>query len=235
MNSIKIKNLNVKTKDKLIFRVTDLELNQGDHLWLEGKNGQGKSLFLKTLSGDIVFESDIIVEGSIKINGIETINDYNQEQKRIDICFIPQNNDLFTERTVLDEFLLAFRLRLGIKNKNDVITLLLENEIDKIAPEFYNNLDKNPLKLSGGNQRLLTILIWIISSKDSNIFLIDEPLNHLDVHNIKTVVTLFESLISKNPKIIILMVSHFPEFFPFLKSKLKFKNETIIKLNDIKE
>lgn len=234
MNKIEIKKLIVGTKDKLIFEIDELTLYSGEYLLVEGKNGEGKTLFLKSLSGDIVFESDILVQGSIKINGVETINNYNQEQKRTDICFITQNNDLFTEKTVLDEFLLAFRLRLGLKTKNEVIELLLENKINEIAPEFYNNLNENPLKLSGGNQRLLTILIWILSSKESSIFLIDEPLNHLDIYNIKTVVELMDSIRLNNPNVIILMVSHFTDFFPFLNSKLFFSDKKISKLNNKK-
>lgn len=229
MNIIEINNLEVSSKKEKIFEIDNLILKSGEFLIINGKNGVGKTLFLKSLSGDIIFEKGLEISGSIKINNNEYLNNYNSEEIRKNICYIPQKDEYFTEKTVLEEFLLAFKLRLGFKSKEEVISFLIENAIDKVAPEIYMNLDKSPVNLSGGNQRLLTILIWLLSSQKANIYLVDEPLNNLDIYNVESVIKLFDYLVEKNPEAIILIVSHSSRFFEFVNGELLFDNNRVIK------
>lgn len=229
MNKIEINNLKIRKKEQSIFVVENLILNPGDLLYIDGKNGIGKTLFLKILSGDIIFERGLKYEGSIKISGTETIHNLNNENIRLKVCYISQEDNLFTENTVLDEFLIAFRLRLGLKNKDEVLDLLKENKIDELAPDIYNNLNENPKRLSGGNQRLITILIWLLSSEKADLFLIDEPLQGLDIYNVSVVNKLLKQIIKNNPEAIVLIVSHIAEHFDFLNGKLYFNNNKIIK------
>ena len=73
---------------------------------MNGYIGQGKSILLKIISGDIVFENNIFYEGSIRVNNVEVLKNYSNSIRK-KICYIPQEDNIFTEKTVLDEFLLS--------------------------------------------------------------------------------------------------------------------------------
>ena len=85
-----------------------------------------------------------------------------------------------------------------------------------ISKEILLNTSINTLnKLSGGQQRLVSIIASLCLRKDSKVFIIDEPLNNLDIGAIVHISNILNSLRLDNPNSLMIIVSHC-KIFPFI-------------------
>jgi ABC-type multidrug transport system ATPase subunit len=76
-------------------------------------------------------------------------------------------------------------------------------------------MESIPSKLSGGQQRILTILSNVLSRPGASLYIIDEPLNNLDSKNIPTVVNFIRQLHLNFPRSSFLIVTH-NDLFDFI-------------------
>ena len=149
---LKIKNLEKKFSEKIIFENTDLILNYGEKVALLGSNGSGKSTLVKIILGqDNDFNGDIKLATLIKIG------------------YIPQNIIFENEnQTVLDYFL----------EKNNFSETEARNKLAKYGFR-QQNVFKKIGKLSGGEK--VRIMLINLIQKDINFLILDEPTNHIDI------------------------------------------------------
>ncbi len=91
-----------------------------------------------------------------------------------------------------------------IKNIFDEYKLRIYDANGK--PLFYEK--SIPSKLSGGQQRMLSIISAVAVRKDAKLFIIDEPLNNLDFKNARKISNLITMIHKQNPNAAILMVTH---------------------------
>ncbi len=103
--------------------------------------------------------------------------------------------------------------------------------IDEWIPRKENNkrvfdAKSKPGKFSGGEQRLLSVLSIVATRSDSDLLIIDEPLNNLDFVNARHISNLLNKLIKDNPKMAILMISHC-RIFPFITRELKLTSDGV--------
>jgi len=130
-----------------------ITLSQGEILGLLGRNGTGKSTLLKIIFGSLLADRKFVKIGDKLINGLF--------DNRNLISYLPQ-----------DSFL-----------PNHIkVTRIISLFCDKENAELIKNrelispmLDKKSKQLSGGEKRLLEILLIVYS--DSKYILIDEPFN----------------------------------------------------------
>jgi len=245
---IQTKNLKIRidSNDTLI-NYGNLDIYEGDFVVLEGKNGSGKSTFLKFLNddgGDYCSK----VGGEAFINGKE-IGDYKTEQLRRQIVNINQE-DLFIRNESTYHALMrpAINALYDLENKME-----RKKQIKKWALDFYKDylvgffhkdkkeIDKyknNPktdlkfmylcpvTRLSGGQQKMIHILQGIIKAKaiNGNIILMDEPLNNLDVENKNKLRDLIKNLRENNPNIAIIMITHC-RVFPNINKVIEIKED----------
>ena len=149
---VKIQNLNKSFGNKIIFKDANLLLTYGEKVAIIGKNGTGKSTFLK-----ILLEEDNNYEGKVELGA------------SIKIGYIPQNiifeND---SQTILDYFMEGNNFsETEARNKLAGYGFRQDNVFKKIG------------KLSGG-EKVRIILIKLIQ-KDINFLILDEPTNHIDI------------------------------------------------------
>ena len=78
-------------------------------------------------------------------------------------------------------------------------------------------------KLSGGQQRMVTIIVLLCLRKEANIFIIDEPLNNLDISSIVHISNLLNKIRIDNVDALFLIISHC-EIFPFINKVAHFEN-----------
>ena len=64
-----LRNVTIYQEEKVILSNINLEVNQGEFIYLIGKTGSGKSSFMKTLYGDLP-----LTEGSGNIVGYDLLN-----------------------------------------------------------------------------------------------------------------------------------------------------------------
>lgn len=159
--SFALKNINIK-------------INNGEHLAVVGRNGSGKTTFIKLMCR--LYD---VTDGEILINGIN-IKDYSKESiiKLYSVVFqdfkifsitLAQNisaNEKYDKERLYDALDKA-----NIKGR----VLAMEN---KESTYLYKDLDKSGIEISGGEAQKLALARALY--KDSPVVILDEPTAALD-------------------------------------------------------
>ncbi|WP_300366999.1 ABC transporter ATP-binding protein [Brachyspira sp.] len=178
---ISAENIDKKFKKKQILKNINFNINKGEIIALVGPNGSGKTTLINILLGIIKPDS-----GKLKIN----IDNY---KKHIGVQL--QSTPFFEGYSVKDNILM-FSALYGIKFNNKEI----ENMLDK----YVLNADTPAIKLSGGEQKKLAIMIATMQNPDLLIF--DEPTASLDPRERYNVKNMIYNLAKENKTI--LFTSH---------------------------
>lgn len=191
---ISAKNIEKKFNKNIILKDVSLDINKGEVIALVGPNGSGKTTLINILLG--ILKAD---KGELKIN----IENY---KKHIGLQL--QSTPFFEGYNVKDNILM-FSALYDIKMSDEEIESILN----------YNLNPKTPaIKLSGGEQKKLAIMIATMQNPDLLIF--DEPTASLDPrerYNIKNMIL----ELAKNNKTI-LFTSHDLEEVEDIASKIVF-------------
>jgi len=140
-------------------------MNKNERICLIGKNGTGKSTFLK-----IINQKQSLDHGSITF------------KKNIKISYLEQNNTTNTNASVYD-FIKSRYNRKYINQDYYKKDIEHDTEITKILKHISLKKSQITSELSGGILRK-TALIQVLIEK-SDILLLDEPTNNLDIQTVK--------------------------------------------------
>ena len=169
--SLSAAKLDVSVPDRLLVRQLDLDCRSGEFLVILGRNGSGKTLTLHTLAG--LRDHD---QGSISLHNNE-LRSLSRRTIAQSLALLPQDgNDLFPA-TVYETALIGRHphvpaLRLESKEDRDIAQRSLrEMNLEALA-------DRDVTTLSGGERRRLAIAQTLAQAPQ--VYLLDEPLNHLD-------------------------------------------------------
>ena len=143
----------------------NLEIADKEFIVFVGPSGCGKSTTLRMLAG-----LEDISGGTIEIDG-EVVNDLQPRDRNIAMVF--QNYALYPHLTVFEN--MAFSLRLKKMDQDEVYRRVTE-AADILGITQY--LTRKPRALSGGQRQRVAIGRAMV--RDSNVFLMDEPLSNLD-------------------------------------------------------
>lgn len=184
---LQTKNLTKTFKDKVAVNCVNMNVKRGDIYGFIGKNGAGKSTFMKMICG-------LIIPSSGKINLFESDNLINGRKKIGSIIETPS----FYPSMSVKENLNYYCIITGKYHSNKIDDIL-----DKVGLLEY--ADKKAKILSLGMKQRLAIAIALISNAD--FLILDEPINGLDPTGIKEIRELLKSL-NKENNITILISSH---------------------------
>lgn len=198
--NISIEHVTKKIKDATVLKDICLEMKGGTVYGLQGKNGSGKTMLMRAISGLIRPTS-----GRIVING-------EQLHKNISI---PRSIGLLLENpSLLPEYDASQNLKLLAKMQGGVP----EEEIRQLIRDVV--LDdaghKKVEKYSLGMKQRLGIAAAILGSPD--IILLDEPINAIDGEGVEEIRSLILSL--KNEKRIIIVACHDKEEMNLLADEI---------------
>jgi len=190
---ISTNNLSIKIFDTEILNNISLDISKNNIIGILGKNGAGKSTFIKALSGFIKNYN-----GNIKIKNIELdkiplkelakIRSFVFAQENINIEFINVYQYLSFGRSVYNNIW-------GILTKKD--KEIIEKVIEQI--EIENILYKDIRVISSGEMQRVQIARALI--QESEIIFLDEPTAHLDISFQIKIMNLLKK-ISDNIKIV---------------------------------
>lgn len=188
MNILSIENISKTVNDEPLFENVTLGVEEGEKIGIVGKNGEGKSTFLKVIMG--ILPPD---EGKISKNN-ET-----------DIVMLEQNIS-FSDETTIESFLLDSDSRkikllkqyeLALKANDNktyerLLPLLEKDDIWSLEVNYKAHLsklnvnaqyDRRLKTLSGGE--LKKVALARVLALNPRLLILDEPTNHLDIKTIE--------------------------------------------------
>ncbi|TMG77864.1 MAG: ABC transporter ATP-binding protein [Betaproteobacteria bacterium] len=142
-----------------ILHGVEFEVRRGEVVTLLGRNGVGKTTTLKSIIGMVGRR-----EGSVRLDGTETIALPSNRIARLGIAFCPEERGIFASLNVHENLLLPPEVRAG--------GLALE-QVFELFPNLKERLSSQGTKLSGGEQQMLAI--GRILRTGARLLLLDEP------------------------------------------------------------
>lgn len=206
MNILSIENLEKTLKDEPLFENVTLGLESGEKVGIVGKNGCGKSTFLKTLSGEITpDEGKISLRSGTNIVMLEQNVIYPEGCTVMDYLYLSKDKNIETLKDYHkalekgdEKAYTALGEKIEKENLWDIERSFLASITDMgedFSPE--SRMDS----LSGGEQKKVAIARAF--ALRPGLLLLDEPTNHLDIKSVEYI----ESWI-KATSISVIIVTH---------------------------
>ena len=189
--------LTPKTRDKAgekVLESVDLEVAEGEVIYLIGRVGSGKSSLLKTLYGELP-----LVEGMGEVAGFDLTHLKQREipylRRKVGMVF--QELILLSNCNVHDNLYCALQAT-GWSSKG-----AMEHRIEEVLTMvgLGGKEEKMPFELSGGERQRLVIARALLNSPA--IILADEPTVNLDPLTADGIVRLFHDIATKGTAVII--------------------------------
>lgn len=136
---------------RTLFQNLDLEVTRGEKVAFVGKNGVGKSSFLKAILKKMTYEGMVRWGGNVKISY------FDQELSSLDL-----------NMTVIEAVHRKFPTKTEYEIRSMLARFLIEDE----------DVFKRIREMSGANRA--KVALCIIVFERSNVLVLDEPTNHLD-------------------------------------------------------
>ncbi|MDR2963539.1 MAG: ABC-F family ATP-binding cassette domain-containing protein [Bacteroidales bacterium] len=150
---LKTTNLTKKYGDKTILADVNFSIERGDKIALVGKNGEGKSTFIKCVLGETTYSGEIQLGHNVRVG------------------YFAQNQD-----EILNENLSVF------ETLDAIAVGEIRTKVRDILGAFYfsgEDADKKVKVLSGGERNRLAMAKLML--EPYNLLILDEPTNHLDI------------------------------------------------------
>lgn len=182
--------------DSIILENISMKLDKGQAVCLLGRNGVGKTTFLKSIMG--LAKTPV---GSISVNGNEIIKMPTYKRALQGIGYVPQGRDIFTNLSVYENLILGLERS---KNKGE-----LGEEIYELFPVLKTMLKRKGGDLSGGQQQQLAIARALVSNP--GLLLLDEPTEGIQPSIIQEIAKVVRKLKAKG-NITMLIVEQYLDF-----------------------
>ena len=200
MSILNVEHLSHSFGDRIIFDDVSFRLLKGEHIGLIGANGEGKSTFMKIVTGQLIPEEGkvewakhvitgymdqtaILTKGSTIRMVLQTAFDELFEmESRMNQLYMDMADESISEAQ-MDEMMSEAGTLADVLNAHDFY--MIDAKIDEVsrALGLYDlGLDRDVVDLSGG-QRTKVLLAKLLLQKP-DILLLDEPTNYLDVEHI---------------------------------------------------
>lgn len=167
MAKIELCNISKKFGDVAALSDINLTVEDNEFFVLFGPAGAGKTTLLKTIAG-----AEFPEKGLVKIGG-NIMNHVESKDRNVSMVF--ENYALYANLTVYDNIASPMRSRLYRKDE-----AYIKEAVDRVTKMMKINhlLDRKPSQLSNGQRQRVALGRCLV--RDPNVFLMDEPLAHLD-------------------------------------------------------
>ncbi len=178
---------------KEILRDVDIQVNEGEFVYIIGRVGSGKSSLLKTFYQELYV--DEAVEAQVLDYDMLSVKRKQIPALRRQMGIVFQDFQLLADRTVRKN--LEFVLKATGWHKEDIA-----NRIDEVLADvgMTDKSDVMPHELSGGEQQRIAIARAILNSP--SLIVADEPTANLDVETAEGIMQLLRSISYKGTAVV---------------------------------
>lgn len=155
----RVSHLSAYYGESIVLNDISLRINEGQVVCLLGRNGVGKTTFLKSVMGLVKTPT-----GSISLDATEITKMPTYSRALQGIGYVPQGRDIFPQLSVYENLLLGLE-----RNRRAV----LDESIFDLFPVLKTMLKRKGGALSGGQQQQLAIARALVSTP--KLLLLDEP------------------------------------------------------------
>lgn len=195
---ISVRNADISNSDNIVVYGLNMDVNEGDFIYITGKVGTGKTSIFKAFTAQVPLSG-----GSCEVCGFDIAKikprQIPQLRRRLGVVF--QDLQLIKDQTIHDN--LAFVLKAtGWKRQSEI-----ETRIDEVLAMvgMSTKSHRYPHQLSGGEQQRICIARALLN--EPRIILADEPTGNLDAETAEGIMQLFEKL-NKEQGTAIVMITH---------------------------
>jgi len=193
---IEFRNVSFKFADRFILKDISTTINSGKVTALIGRNGAGKTTFLKLSSGILKPSNGDVFLGDISLSNMTS------KERALNIGVVQQLPFAPDEMKVRDLVMLGRYPHLGLfaqESKQDMIAV--EDALKKV--ECLSLAFRTMGSLSGGEKRKIFIARALAQNVD--IFLMDEPTANLDLDAQLNIFALLQKLASEGAAILVVL------------------------------
>ena len=180
---IKVESLERSVNSKVLFKDINLELPANQITGLLGANGAGKTSLFRSIAGLSDVDSGKLTFFNKNLRSMSL-----EQRAAIGLNYVPQENSLFEELTLLENLMAVVELKFGsIKESKLKETSTLLKKMNLIEKRDIKAKD-----LSGGEKRKTEILRAILL--ESKFILLDEPFAGVDPISVEEINKILKDL-----------------------------------------
>ncbi|BDB55677.1 phosphonate ABC transporter ATP-binding protein [Flavobacterium ammoniigenes] len=217
---LSLRNATIYQEGKTILSDVNLEVKQGEFIYVIGKTGSGKSSLLKTLYADLELKEGA---GHIVDFDLATLKEDDIPFLRRKIGIVFQDFKLLPDRTVKDNML--FVLKATGWTDNSEMLQKIDEVLDKVGMKDFAT--KMPHQLSGGEQQRVAIARALLN--DPELILADEPTGNLDPQTSAEVLEVLRK-INENGKTVVMSTHDYALLVKFPYKTLKCEDAKIFEV-----
>ena len=158
--ALEIKGLNAWYGESHVLHGVDVVVQPGEVVTLLGRNGAGRTSTMRAIMGLTGSR-----KGSVKINGVETINMPTYRIAHLGVGYCPEERGIFSSLSTEENLLLPPQLKTGKPGMS-------VEEIYEMFPNLAERRHSQGTRLSGGEQQMLAVAR--ILRTGANLLLLDE-------------------------------------------------------------
>ncbi len=237
MALLEVQNIRKSFGKNEVLKGISFELKKGEVLTIIGSSGSGKTTLLRCLNYLEVPDSGKIVVGGDTVFNSSLIDEYTEENirdLRLRFGLVFQSFNLFPQYTVLDNVMLAPKLKVKEAIKNKTIPAQAKAaELRRIHDKAHellemvglsNKVDSYPFQLSGGQQQRVAIARAL--ALEPEVLCFDEPTSALDPELTVEVLRVIKDLKKTGRTMVI--VTHEMEFARNVSDRIIYMRDGVI-------
>jgi cell division transport system ATP-binding protein len=217
---LSLRNATIFQEGKIILSDVNLEVKQGEFIYVIGKTGSGKSSLLKTLYADLELKEGA---GHIVDFDLATLKEDDIPFLRRKIGIVFQDFKLLPDRSVKDNMLFVLKAT-GWTDSSEMLQKI-DEVLDKVGMKDFAT--KMPHQLSGGEQQRVAIARALLN--DPELILADEPTGNLDPQTSAEVLEVLRK-INENGKTIVMSTHDYALLVKFPYKTLKCEDAKIFEV-----
>lgn len=194
---IELQSVDVFQRENLVLSGVNLEIKQGEFVFLIGQTGSGKSSLLKLIYGDLHLTDG---KGHVAGFDLSALKSHEIPMLRRKLGIVFQDFQLLIDRSVAENLLFVLKAT-GWTDKIEIYHKI-EEVLLQVGLEGKGH--KMPHELSGGEQQRVVIARALLNNPD--IILADEPTGNLDPVSSTDIMNLLLEISSKGTAV--LMATH---------------------------